>query len=259
MTVLGQTRAAAGQNPLAFEVASVKTHTPSGNEGVRLTPAPGGRLTVTNVSLRLLIMFAYGIEESQLFDVPEWAETVTFDITAKADRDVARNDLFAMLRPLLADRFKLIVHHASREIPVYVFVVARTDGTVGRGLKASDLNCSGAVEVGARACQFNTGFGSVRGRGMPLSTLASAIAPFAGRVVVDRTGIRGPQDFDLTWTPDRVRAAGGPPVVENGRTIDPNGPSLFTAVQEQLGLRLDARKEPVDVLIIDRAERPTED
>jgi len=259
LTVVGQTPDTAFQRSPSFDVVSIKTHIATGPEGVRVTPGPGGRLTITNVSLRLLIMFAYGIQDSQLFDVPEWADTATFDITAKADRDVPGGDLFAMLRPVLRDRFKLAVRQSSREIPVYALAVARTDGAVGANLKSSEVNCSGAVKVGAQACQFNTGFGSIRARGMPLSALARAMSQFAGRVVVDRTGRVGPQDFDLTWTPDRVRAADGPPIVENGRTIDPNGPSLFTAVQEQLGLKLDTRKEFVDVLIFEHAEKPTED
>jgi uncharacterized protein (TIGR03435 family) len=261
MSVVGQIRDPAPQTLPAFEVASIKAHTVTGNEGVRVTPSPGGRLTITNASLRLLITFAYGVQETQLVGGPDWAGTATFDIAAKADRDVPAIQLYAMLRPMLVDRFKLSLQHASRDIPVYALVLARNDRKTGAQLKPSDLNCSGAVETGPRACQFNTGFGSIRARGMPLTALASTLSRFAGRVVVDWTGLSGPQDFDLTWTPDQVRArgGGGQPVVENGRVIDPDGPSLFTAVQEQLGLKLDARKEPVDVLIIDHAEKPAEE
>jgi uncharacterized protein (TIGR03435 family) len=259
--VVAQIRDPAPQTPAAFEVASIKAHPLTDNEGVRVTPSPGGRLTITNASLRLLITFAYGIQDSQVFGGPDWAGTATFDVTAKADRDVPGIQLYAMLRPVLADRFKLSIQHALRDIPVYALVIARNNEKVGAQLKRSDLNCSGTVEIGARACQFSTGFGNLHARGMPLTALASTLSRFAGRVVVDRTGLSGPYDFDLTWTPDQVRerAAGGQPVVENGRTIDPNGPSLFTAVQEQLGLKLDARKEPVDVLIIDHAEKPSND
>jgi len=106
----GQTRHAAVQTPVvAFDVVSVKPHVAIGNEGVRVAPAPGGRLTITNASLRLLIMFACRIQDSQLLGGPEWADKDTCDITARADRDAPGSDLFVMLRPLLADRFKVTV------------------------------------------------------------------------------------------------------------------------------------------------------
>lgn len=106
------------------------------------------------------------------------------------------------------------------------------------------------------------GFGNLKARGSTLAALASTLSTFAGRIVIDRTAIAGGYDIDLTWTPDQIpRAQGGgdQPAQVNGATIDPNGPSLFTALQEQLGLKLESTRGPVDVLVVDRAERPTED
>jgi uncharacterized protein (TIGR03435 family) len=104
------------------------------------------------------------------------------------------------------------------------------------------------------------GFGNLKARGSTLAALASSLSTFAGRIVVDRTGLPGGFDADLTWTPDNLpRAQSDQPVTVNGIAIDPNGPSLFTALQEQLGLKLESTKGPVDVLVVDRAEKPAED
>jgi uncharacterized protein (TIGR03435 family) len=112
-------------------------------------------------------------------------------------------------------------------------------------------------------CGVVVGFGSIRGRGMRMAALASSLAAAAGRVAVDRTNFTGGFDVELSWTPDQIpqaqSGAGAQPLVVNGATVDPNGPSLFTALQEQLGLKLESTKGPVEVLVIDRAEKPSED
>lgn len=155
-------------------------------------------------------------------------------------------------------------------MPIYALVPARSDRTLGMQLRKSDADCGGPASApsGPPApgqmprCGFMVGFGNLKARGSTLAALASTLSTFAGRIVIDRTAITGGYDIDLAWTPDQIpRAQGGSdqPAQVNGTTIDPNGPSLFTALQEQLGLKLESTKGPVDVLVVDRAERPTED
>jgi bla regulator protein blaR1 len=247
------------QSTNGFDVASVKPNM-SGAPGLDIDTQPGGRLTITNASLRNLITFAYRIQDNQLVGGPDWQRTARFDVVAKAEKAATTEELLVMLRPLLGERFKLAVHHESRELPIYALVVQRADGRTGGQLKTSDVDCSGLPGTGSRGCAFSVSFGNIRARGMPVARLAAALSPFAGRIVVDRTGISGPHDFDLTWTPDQFRgrqtAPGEQPPQVNGRIVDANGPSLFTAIQEQLGLKLESTTGPVDVLVIDGAERP---
>jgi len=243
----------------AFEVASVKPNT-SDAAGLDIDTQPGGRLTITNASLRNLITFAFRIQDSQLVGGPDWARNERFDVVAKAEREATTEELLFMLRPLLAERFKLVVRNESREMPAYALVPLRTDGRTGPQLKVSDVDCVGLPGTGTRGCEFGVRFGNIHGRGMPVARLAAVLSQFAGRVVVDRTAIGGPHDFDLTWTPDQFRgratAAGEPAPIVNGAPADAMGPSLFTAVQEQLGLKLESARVPVDVLVVERADRP---
>jgi uncharacterized protein (TIGR03435 family) len=180
-----------------------------------------------------------------------------------------------MLRNLLADRFKLAVHEEEREMPIFALVLNRQDGRLGPQLKKSELNCQAGPgrgrggapppDPGAQGatpqCGMRIGMGNVAAGGMRVSDFANAIATMAGRIVVDRTGLTDAYDFTLTWTPDNLpqRPPGAPEPLVNGAPLDPNGPSLFTALQEQLGLKLDSQRGPVKVLVIDRAEKPVED
>jgi uncharacterized protein (TIGR03435 family) len=266
-----------GADP-AFEVASVKPNK-SGDGGVRLGIQPGGRLTATNVPLRLLIRNAYQIQDFQLVGAPDWIAAERFDVVAKADGDVPPpqpggppSALQLMMRTLLAERFKLAVHHETRELPVYALVVARSDGKLGSQLQASTTDCA-AIMAAARGrggppalsppgrppCGISLAPGRLGGGGFPLSQLATTLSQFVQRMVVDRTGLAGNFDFELTWTPDQFPQGPPPPDAPPLPPIDPNGPSIYTAVQEQLGLKLDSRRDAVDVLVVDRVERPTED
>ena len=268
-TPAAQSAAAEAQKLPAFDVASVKPNT-SGDGRVLMMPQPGGRLNLVNVPLRLLIRNAYRLQDFQIVGGPDWLNTARFDIVAKAEGgNPSQDELQLMLRSLLADRFKLVVRSEKREMPIYALVPARSDGKLGTQLRTSDADCSGPASAPAGPpapgqmprCGFMVGFGNLKARGSTLAALASTLSTFAGRVVIDRTALDGGYDIDLTWTPDQIpRAQGGDqPVQVNGTTIDPNGPSLFTALQEQLGLKLESTKGPVDVLVVDRAERPTED
>jgi len=255
--------------PPAFEVASVKPNT-SGDGRVLMSPQPGGRLNLVNVPLRLMIRYAYRVQDFQVVGGPDWLSTARFDVVAKAEGgNPSQEDLQLMLRSLLADRFKLVVRPDKREMPTYSLVTARADGKTAAQLRKSDANCGPAPAPGAPpapgqlpSCGSMLGFGNLKARGSTMAALASTLSTFAGRIVVDRTGLAGGYDVDLNWTPDQIpRPAGGgdQPVQVNGVTIDPNGPSLFTALQEQLGLKLESARGPVDVLVVERAEKPAED
>jgi len=235
---------------------------------VLMTPQPGGRLNLVNVPLRLMIRYAYRVQDFQVVGGPDWISTARFDVVAKAEGgNPSQEELQLMLRSLLADRFKLVVRPDTREMPTYSLVPARADGKTGAQLRKSDANCGPATAPSAPpapgqlpSCGSMLGFGNLKARGSTMAALASTLSTFAGRIVVDRTGLAGGYDVDLNWTPDQIPGpVGDQPVQVNGVTVDPNGPSLFTALQEQLGLKLESTKGPVDVLVVERAEKPAED
>jgi bla regulator protein blaR1 len=274
----------------AFEVASVKPNkSRDGERGLDL--APGGRFTATYATLRDLITLAYQLpnghlrHDSQIVGGPRWINSDRFDIVAKADPgragvvanrpagavrpgDVDAIDQFRLtLRKLLGDRFQLTVHHEMRQLPVYALVVARRDGKLGPELHKVDVDCAAQYENGRRpsppgpgqaACGGFTGLGPGRmaGHGVTMAMLATSFPGSVGRIVVDRTKLSGVFDLNLTWTPDQL-----PPQGDPGSHAPPpaDGPSIFAAVQEQLGLKLDPQRSPVDVLVVDRAEHPTAD
>jgi uncharacterized protein (TIGR03435 family) len=264
-------------NP-TFEVASVKPNK-SGDGPNRIGLQPGGRVTVTNMSLRSLIRFAYQFQDFQILGGPDWVGTDRFDITAKAEHDIPPSPPGTigggqlMMRSLLSERFKLALHAEKRELPIYELVLARNDGRLGPQLKLPAVDCqammNAARERGAPPpappagqrplCGLRIAPGQMMAGGFPLSQLASALSQLTQRVVVDRTGLAGNFDFELTFTPDQTMMRGGPPPGVTLPAIDPDGPSIFTALQEQLGLKLEPSQGPVDVLIIDRVEAPTPD
>jgi uncharacterized protein (TIGR03435 family) len=267
-----------------FEVASVRANT-SGNVGGSVKPEPGGRFTVVNMPLRNLIINAYGLQGTQLLGAPDWIASERFDIAAKADGDlgppVSRDGpsrLQLLMRSLLAERFKLSVHREKREMPIYELVLARRDGKLGPELRPSSIDCRAIIDArkaqgqkpeppkaGERPqCGARVGFGELAAGGQPLFELIALLSSTVQRNVVDRTGLSGNFDIYLRWTPDQLprRPAGTPadqPFRMNGLEIDPNGPSIFAALQEQLGLKLESTRGPVDVLVIDHVERPSPD
>jgi uncharacterized protein (TIGR03435 family) len=262
---------------VAFEAASVKTNK-SGDNSTSVGPRPGGRFNATNAPLALLITMAYQLQSFQLQGAPDWTRTDRFDIVAKLDREPTAvafgepDEVMLALRKLLAERFKLAVHSETQELPIYALVVARADGKLGPNIKPAAADCAavraarlvaareGKVDQNADpyACGWgNSGYGRFRFGGNPLSAFASALANQVSRVVIDRTDVTGNWDFELTFTPERFRqqalAGNAPP------EVDPNGPSIFTALQEQLGLKLESTKGPVRVLVIDHVEQPSAD
>jgi bla regulator protein BlaR1 len=255
--------------PVAFEVASVRANK-SGDRSA-LIQEPAGGFTATNVPLRLLITWAYQISDNQLLDAPDWIRAERFDIVARLDHDppaVPRSEpgnRRLALRALLTERFRLAVKRETREFAMYALVMARADGRPGPMLTPSSTDCSPeAVKARISAAQpvaaagmcgsrFNTG--RIRFGGYPISEFAKVFSPYNGRTVIDRTGLTGNWDFDLTFTADRPEP---PPPGQEPPVIDPNGPSLLTAMQDQLGLKLESTKGRVDVLAVERVERPSE-
>jgi uncharacterized protein (TIGR03435 family) len=260
--VIAAAAAVAGQGP-TFEVASVKPNN-SGAAGGVIGTQPGG-IKVVNISLRDIIRNVYQLQTFQLVGGPSWLDADRFDIIAKADGNPTQQDMLLMARALLAERFRLRVHHETRELPIYALVVSRADGKMGAAFRRSDIDCDiarrgGAPPVpaqpGARpTCGLRTLPGLIIGGGVNMPQLARNLSNSVGRFVVDRTGLAGGFDIDLTYTPDQLPLGPPPPGAPPLPPIDPNGPSIFTALQEQLGLKLESTRGPVEVLVVDSAER----
>jgi len=168
--------------------------------------------------------------------------------------------MFRDLIPLLADRFQLTLHRETKEQSVYALLVAKN----GPKLQESQTKDGQAKEgTGPRGPMMRMGRGELSGQGVALDMLTRTLSSQLGRTVIDRTGLKGNFDFKLTWTPDPGQSAGPPgggppPGADAPPPPDPNGPSIFTALQEQLGLRLESQKGPVEMLVIDRVEKPSE-
>jgi uncharacterized protein (TIGR03435 family) len=232
----------------------------------------GGRVLMTNQTLRDLIRTAYGVRENELIGGPGWSRSTGFDLEARGASDMSAETARVMLRTLLAERFSLAVHREQRDQPIYVLTMA-TRNRLGPQLKAADAPCApvtqpkgmppppppppkGIVEsvplmVDRASLQcpsiFFAGFFSARS--VSMDVLATELAESVGRTVVNRTGLVGEFDLDLTYAPD-LNALAAPDAA--------SVPGLTTALQEQLGLKLEASRGPVEVLVIDRAAMPTE-
>ena len=227
----------------AFDVASIKPNK-SGAQGGS-SRFVGSSYIGENITLKRMIALAYSpIQEFE--GGPGWIDSEHYDVAAKAEGTATQEGLQLMLRSLLADRFKLVVRKQTRERPAYALSLARSDGKLGPNLRLAASECSpgGAGKAKGKApasgC-FRLGNGSLTGRGGTTERLAAELN-ILGRLVVDRTGLKGIFDMDLQWTPD-----------EEGTNAD-----LFTAIREQLGLKLDATRAPVEVIVIDSTARPSE-
>ena len=249
-------------------MASIKPNK-SGEAGAS-SAVRGSQLYVVNDTLFNVIRNAYGVQSNQILGGPDWirATNERFDITAKAPDGTKPDQLLLMTHRLLADRFGLRLHKETREVPMFALVMARADRRLGPQMKRAAFDCTALRAALARGekpalppeterpvCGAQTRPGHTRIGGYPMSDIARTLSSFVGgRPVVDRTGLAGIYDLELSWTPEQL------PVTPGGQSlppIDADRPSLFTAVQEQLGLKLEATTGPVEVLVIDGAERPT--
>jgi uncharacterized protein (TIGR03435 family) len=263
-----------------FEVASVKTTTSRTDaRGVRVQP---GRLIIDGLTAREIVAFAYDIPNplrlSRIAGGPNWLDSDRFSILAKTDGNASSDRVRLMLRALLADRFHLLARTARLERPIYALMLARSDGSFGPGLhRTADTDCvqywaarGGALPPLPRnpkdvtTCVIRAESGLIVARARTKPDLVTVAFPrvVEDRVVVDRTGLKGSYDVLLEWTPDRkpfASAADLPPGLPVPAPPSTGGPSIFTAIQEQLGLKLQPAKAPVEVLLIERFERPAED
>lgn len=262
------------QTPPAFEAASVKPNR-SATPGMEIRVTPDGSFVATNAPVRALIRDAYRVRDYQMIDVPGWVDSDRFDVIARTSQGTTPEQLQPMLQALLKERFGLAARHESREMPVYEVSVARADGRLGSRLQpaagATAAYCASqrlpvasrpAADPSMRRCGMLASLGSISGGDVALAPLFTFLSQQVGRSVLDRTALSGTFDFDLRWTPDQFAGRQGGPdgtISFNGSSIDPNGPTLFTALQEQLGLKVDSQRGAVDVLVVERIERPTED
>jgi uncharacterized protein (TIGR03435 family) len=290
IVILATTGAAGSQQTATtFEVASIKKNE-TGRGLAVVTLQPSGRVSAGNMTVRELMLTAYGLEDIQLIGTPAWAASDRFEIEARTNGETSSEGVRQMLRALLAERFALEVHHETRELPVLALVQARADGKTGERLRKSGDTCApispppgvptppppppglpgGIRLILPRDADLRRGCGTMAipgwfaARRVTMSQVTRTLTIFARRPVIDRTGLDGEYDLDLNFTPE-FDAVGPPPpggaatgIVAPAPPGRGDAPSLFTALQEQLGLKLDAQRAAVSVLVLDRVEKPTE-
>jgi uncharacterized protein (TIGR03435 family) len=245
------TVAALAQTHRSFEVASIKPgDAADARSGIHIRP--GGRFNAENATLRALLSFAYDLNNYQILGGPNWTDSAAFTIAARPPNETPaeRNTdarIKLMIQSLLAERFKVSAHSETRLEPVYELVIAKG----GHKLRPAVAN---ANDSGLTVRQ-----GALTGKNVPLSQLARSLSLQLGLTVIDQTELSGRYDFDLTYTPEARDGIFGHLLPAETGAADPSNAALFTALAEQLGLKLDSAKGPVEVLVIDHAERPTED
>jgi len=241
LLVLFAPQLAGAQTPApTFEVATIKPTGPSSDGHTHINYPPGDRFSTSNITVLNLMQWAYDMPEKQILEGPPWLGSTRFDIQATADTDrikgltgVQDRDLKRrMVQALLADRFHLKLHQETRALPAYDLVLAK-------GGPKLQSNKSGGGSFGVGRTHFN-------GEGLTMTSIAEELSLITGRVVVDKTNLAGRYDLKLEWSADDAPAS------------DNSAPSLFTAIQEQLGLKLEPAREPVPVLVIDHVEAPSE-
>ena len=262
----GQTASA-----LRFEVASIKPNKPNAGDPIRVMHRflPDGSFEAFNATLGSVIRLAYGLQDFQMVGGPEWLDRERFDIQARSPQGGTQTEAPRRLQALLADRVALQARRDTRDHPIYALVLARADRSLGPRLRRSQFDPEELQAQVAKALRENPrafsppqcGLAARRrlgSCGITMAMLASLLPIYTGRMVVDRTGLTGGFDYELQFGDREIPGAGpggGFPVPIE--TADPDAPSLFTALEEQLGLKLEAQTGRVEVLVIDHVERPT--
>jgi uncharacterized protein (TIGR03435 family) len=252
----------------AFDVVSIKPNK-SGGGMIRVMNRPDG-YSASNISLKILIQAAYGIREDLISGAPGWVDSARYDIDAKVDgadvealKKLTPEQRRLILQPLLADRFKLKVHTETKQLPVYELVVAKGGSKLKEAI-VGDIYANGikGPDGVGRGGMVRMGRGQLTAQGVPMSSVVNMLSQQLHRTVIDKTGLTGKYDLELNWTPDEGEGMGPPPPgggqPHGDAPTEGSGPSIFTATQEQLGLRLQSGKGPVDTLVIDHVETPTE-
>jgi len=234
--------------PTEFDVVSVKPSAPDLQGNFMFQSLPGGTIRIVGVPLRMIIMQAYHLRAFQVSGGPDWVRSECWDILAKAETTAGRlppAEEDRMLKALMEDRFHLKVHSETKEAQVYALEVGK--------------NGSKLVPSTQSARDFRTKAGSLDAKKSKVASLVSWLSPQLGRVVIDETNLEGEFDYKLEWTPEPGQggpeAFGLPPDTRGTPPAETNGPSIFTALQEQLGLRLVSEKGPVEMIVIDYVER----
>jgi bla regulator protein blaR1 len=256
----------------AFDVTSVKPND-SRSGMIQMLPAANGGWQATNVTLGFLVRIAFQLQDNQIVGGPKWLFEDRFDVMGTGTAPGKDGPLFNKVRAMLVDRFHLVTHTETRELPMFALVMARRDGSLGEKLTKSTADCSPQASgpgrgqppnVGERPrCGFRIGPGSLSVGGQTMALFAQNLSRFVGGIVVDKTNLAGTYDIALTYAPDSAQnpaardLPGAPP--PGPPPANGDAPSIFAALQEQLGLKLESTKGPVDVLVIDGAERPVAD
>ena len=244
----------------AFEVASIK---PSATDarGTRIARPPG-RLEIGNMTLKEMIVNAYSVQPFQVSGGPGWVDSVHYDISAKAAAQVSREEVLLMLQALLADRFQLAFRRETRQLPVFALVLARKDGKLGPRLTPSkegactpfdpakpfavdNMRLCGAFSLGPDGLTLVSG---------SIASLTPRLSRLLGRTVIDKTGLKRNFDISIEWSPDEMLAM----QPANQGPVDNIGPSIFAVFRQDLGLDFKAEKGPVEILVIQRAEKPSD-
>lgn len=256
--VNAQTQSSAASKP-KFNVATIKPSDPRTNLSVQF--APGGRLVITHATVRFLMKIAYDVGDDQITGGPSWVHSQRFDVEAKPDvplggdphnmtadeRRVFQEQVRLRLQSLLADRFQLRLTIQSKELPVYALTLGKNGPKMQPSTSADGLPA------------MKGGRGEIIGTNASMTVLAGFLGEQSNRPVVDGTGLKGKYNFQLTWTPDSGQTLGVPDASSNTpASVSDTGTSLFTAVQEQLGLKLESRKSPADLLTVQSATIPVE-
>ncbi len=261
-----------------FEVASIKPAAPD-QRGTFIRGGPGEKFNIANMPLKEIMILAWRVQPYQISGGPAWIASARYDISAKADHKPKPDEIPLMLQALLADRFQLKIHHETKELPIYALVLANKDGKFGPQLAESkaggctpsdpsdgskpppqpDFNKPSSLGCGG----FMMGLDRLAASSVPIAELPPVLSRTLGRTVVDKTGLTGKYDISAHWTPDQAQLiqalpGGLAPPGEPAPQFDPNGPSIFTALQEQLGLKLESTKGRVDILVVDHVENPSE-
>jgi bla regulator protein BlaR1 len=260
-----------------FEVVSIKPSQEGGGL-FRIGLQPSGRFVANNISVQFLMELAYGLKDAQISGAPRWVESEHFAIEAKPEdgfmdqklsRDERSRQISLMMQSLLADRFKLAMHHETKEMPVYALVVAKSGSKLKEAPPAppdGDMPPPGPPTGQMRRGGIRIGRGELTASAIPLDRLEDVLSRITARPVLNRTGLQGVYDFTLKWTPAEgegpmMGGPGGPGGLmppDAPPPPDANGPALFTAIEEQLGLKLESQKAPMDTVVIDHVERPSE-
>jgi uncharacterized protein (TIGR03435 family) len=234
--------------PPKYEVSSLKPH--AGDARFTFHIEPSGTMVATGITLRRLMMTAWNVQGFRIVGGPDWASSRSWDVQAKHDGAVFPDQVHQMLRMLLEERFRLRVRAEQRQLPVYELVVDR------KGSKVP------ATKGAHTEPAFNTAPGALQITNVTSATFASQLSYSLARPVIGKTGLSGNFDFAFTWTPEPGEdggpaTAGLPPEIVRSRAATPDGPSIFTAIRDQLGLRLESARGPVDVIVIDDVQLPT--